>query len=64
MGPDWAPYGLAHFKIILNQPKYDIIVLMITQLKGCLVMSLGIDKHRNILILSFGEWAQTGPHLG
>ena len=24
MGPDWAPCGLAHFKILLNQPKYDI----------------------------------------
>ena len=39
MGPDWAPYGLAHFF------KYDIIVLNITQLKGFLVMSLGIDNH-------------------
>ena len=33
MGPDWAPYGLAHFKISLHQPKYDIIVLIIAQLK-------------------------------
>ena len=38
MGPDWASYVLAHFKPIL-------IVLNITQLKGCLVMSLGIDNH-------------------
>ena len=42
MGPDWAPYGLAHFQFF---SKYDIIVLNITQLKGCLVISLGIDNH-------------------
>ena len=46
MGPDWAPYGLAHFKIILNQLKYGIIVLNITKLKGCLVIPLGIDNHK------------------
>ena len=45
MGPDWAPCGLAHFKILLNQPKYDIIVLNITKLKGYLLMLLGIDNH-------------------
>ena len=45
MGLDWAPCGLAHFKILLNQPKYDIIVLNITQLKGYLLMLLGIDNH-------------------
>ena len=48
MGPDWAACGLANLKILLNQPKYDIIVLNITQLKGCLVVSLGIDNHESI----------------
>ena len=45
MGPDWAPCGLAHFTILLNQPKYDIIVLNITKLKSYLLMLLGIDTH-------------------
>ena len=45
MGPDWVPCGLAHVKILLNQPKYDIIVLNITKLKEYLLMLLGIDNH-------------------
>ena len=40
LGPIWAsPFSFFS--------KYDIIVLNITQWKGCLVMSLGIDNHES-----------------
>ena len=41
-GPRLGPVWASPFSIFA---KYDIIVLDITHLKGCLVMSLGIDNH-------------------
>ena len=53
LGPIWAsPFSFFS--------KYDIIVLNITQLKRCLVMSLGIDKKVHVLDQSEQDQFESG----
>ena len=65
MGPDWAPSGLAHFRIILNQPKYESIDLNSTELKRCLVAPLDIDSYQIFEHFDlYNGPTLGGPHVG